>query len=198
MFGVFLHRAMAVVCTWSMNLFVACDEPGRRGTDLGNPFFGNILQTANWVANCVWKSPDKFQQCHDQSKGSWVAFSIIFYSGVSTDAYRRQLNEKTQLWPSPFCIIVVPFFQMEFQKMDAMKRMEKWLLSIFAQTSVLKLPNEFRSNFFILVSRNQNKAVSLARFAIPEHTIDMYEKHNILGFLGFISLDRDYLSFMPA
>lgn len=38
----------------------------------------------------------------------------------------------------------------------------------------------------------------LARFAIPEHTIDIYKKHNFLHSLGFCSLDRDYSSFMLA
>lgn len=38
----------------------------------------------------------------------------------------------------------------------------------------------------------------LARFAIPEHTIDLYEKHNFLHSLGFCSLDGDCSSFMLA
>lgn len=38
----------------------------------------------------------------------------------------------------------------------------------------------------------------LAGFAIPEHTIDIYEKHNFLHSLGFCSLDGDYSSFMLA
>lgn len=92
-----------------------------------------ILQTANWVAGCVWKSLVKFKQCHDhtffcfrnQSEGRWVAFCSIFYSGISTGAYGRLSKEnRAQLWTFPSCI-TVPFFQMELE-FDALSKNESY------------------------------------------------------------------------
>lgn len=38
----------------------------------------------------------------------------------------------------------------------------------------------------------------MARLAVPEHTIDIYVKHNMLGSLGFVSLNMEYSSLMPT
>lgn len=38
----------------------------------------------------------------------------------------------------------------------------------------------------------------MARLAVPEHTIDIYVKHNMLGSLVFVSLNMEYSSLMPA
>lgn len=68
---------------------------------------------------------------------------------------------------------------------------------------VLKQPNELRVTFHNLFKKAKHSGIifltecpTLARFAIPDYTIDIYEKQNMTSSSAFASSDRYCLSCM--